>query len=506
MSFAQGVMQGQSIFEQYNKQFTQGQQKRDLAEVAKAEATESTGFTADQGKQLESYVQQGFDNVTFDDKSNAYVAKNAAGETKSVAMQGVTDFMGKRTAGGADAARASAYADVIGKTDPLKGFDLRQQMSNQAHATKRQGREEKQWANEDDVERIDSEIGQKFKQSLMGPDGAPRQATADDYLANSQQRAFALAQGGHTKAADQAMKDHMAQSHIKIQMEAAQRKEAAGKAAAAIGAGDYSVAADFYNRYVPSGSKVTGIEPGKDGQLVMSRTGLDGKAMAPMTFKNQGEALSMLQSLDNPMALYQYSQGEFQNQLSLRREKRADNSEVRADTQLQLSKNAEGRAAASHAAAMADRREIPSVREQLAREADPGISEAGARAARLGVTPVPGTAKEKYSYDPVKVQKTFGELIPGTFGNEDKIKRNPAEEKKFAQFMADNKIRDTDRALVLYQESKAQSERQSKVNAEKIQARVRENMTPERLAATAKKYNMTIEQVSQELAKKGFTK
>lgn len=506
MSFAQGVIQGQSIFEQYNKQFNQGQQKRDLAEVAKAEATESTGFTAEQGQQLEGYVKEGFDNVTFDDKSNAYVAKNAAGEAKTVAMQSVTDLMGNRTAGGADNARAQAYANVIGKTDPLKGFDLRQQLSNQAHVVKRQGREEKQWATEDDVERIDSEIGQKFKQSLVGPDGAPRQATADDYLANSQQRAFALAQRGHTKAADQAMKDHMAQSHIKIQMEAAQRKEAAGKAAAAIGAGDYSVAADFYNRYVPSGSKVTGIEPGKDGQLVMSRTGLDGKAMAPMTFKNQGEALSMLQSLDNPIALYQYSQGEFQNQLSLRREKRADNAEVRANEQLQLSKNAEGRAAASHAVAMAERREIPSVREQLAREADPSISDAGARGARLGIIPVPGSTKEKYSYDPVKVQKTFGELIPGTFGVDDKIKRNPAEEKKFVQFMADNKIRDTDRALVLYQQSKAQGERQSKVNAEKIQARVRENMTPERLAATAKKYNMTIEQVSQELAKQGFTK
>jgi hypothetical protein len=300
---ASGFLQGQSIFNSVQGMFKKGQQERAIDEIANAKPEESQGFTAQQGQQLEGLAKQGFDNITFDDKTQAYVAKNAAGEAKTVAMGGVTDFMGERTAGSMsreqqDNTRMLAVADVLGKTDPARGIQMRQQVQQGQHAAKRQGREEKQWAIEDDVERIDGELGKKFQQSLVGPDGAPRQATADDYLANSQERAFALAQGGHAKAADQAMKDHMAQSHIKIQMEAAQRKEAAGKTAAAIGAGDYSVAADFYNRYVPSGSKVTGIEPGKDGQLVMNRTGLDGKPMAPMTFKNQGEALAMLRSLE----------------------------------------------------------------------------------------------------------------------------------------------------------------------------------------------------------------
>lgn len=506
MSFAQGVMQGQSIFDQYNKQFNQGQQKRDLAEVAGAEATESTGFTADQGKQLEGFVKQGFDNVTFDEKTNAYVAKNAAGEVKTVAMQGVTDLMGNRTAGGADNARAQAYANVIGKTDPLKGYEFRQQMSNQAHAAKRQGREEKQWATEDDVERIDGELGKKFQQSLMGPDGAPRQATADDYLANSQQRAFALAQGGHTKAADQAMKDHMAQSHIKIQMEAAQRKEAAGKAAAAIGAGDYSVAADFYNRYVPSGTKVTGIEPGKDGQLVMNRTGLDGKPMASMTFKNQGEALSMLQSLDNPMALYQYSQGEFQNQLRLRGEKRADNADRRADRADSRAAAADGRAAASHSVAMSDRQEIRSVREALAKEANPSMTPAQLRGVRFGVLQTPGadSAKAKYDYDPVKVQKAFGETAVDPITLKETVKRNAAEEKKFMEFMGANpSIRDVDEGLVRYNRSKVQGERKGQADAEQRRSKTSAQMTDANLAATAKKYDMTVEQVVEALAKQG---
>lgn len=464
---ASGFLQGQSIFNSVQGMFKKGQQERAIDEIANAKPEESQGFTAQQGQQLEGLAKQGFDNITFDDKTQAYVAKNAAGEAKTVAMGGVTDFMGERTAGSMsreqqDNTRMLAVADVLGKTDPARGIQMRQQVQQGQHAVKRQGREEKQWAIEDDVERIDGELGKKFQQSLMGPDGAPRQATADDYLANSQQRAFALAQGGHTKAADQAMKDHMAQSHIKIQMEAAQRKEAAGKAAAAIGAGDYSVAADFYNRYVPSGSKVTGIEPGKDGQLVMNRTGLDGKPMAPMTFKNQGEALSMLQSLDNPMALYQYSQSEFQNQLRLRGEKRADNADRRADHADSRAAAADGRAAASHSVAMSDRQEIRSVREALAKEANPSMTPAQLRGVRFGVLQTPGadSAKAKYDYDPVKVQKAFGETAVDPITQKETVKRNAAEEKKFMEFMGANpSIRDVDEGLVRYNRSKVQIER-----------------------------------------------
>lgn len=463
---AAGILQGQQIFQNFHNQFQQGKQQRQLEEIANEKAQESTGFTADQGKELEGLAKQGY-AIDFDQAKNAYVARNEAGDTKTVAMQGVTDFMGERTAGSMpreqqDNARMLAMADVIGRTDPARGIQMRQQVQQGVHASKRQAREEKQWAQEDDVERIDRDIGDQFKASLVGEDGKPRAATADDYLVNSQKRAFALAQAGHTKQADAAMKDHMAQSHIKIQMDAAQRKEAAGKAAAAIAAGDYSVAADFYNRYVPSGSKVTGIEAGKDGQIVMNRTGLDGKPMEPMTIKNQGEALAMLRALDDPMALYQYSQGEFQNQLRLRGEARADNADRRADRADSRAAAADGRAAANHAETMRDRRELRDVREALAKETDPNMTATQLRAVRAGILQTPGAdnTKQKFDYDPVKVQKAFGETVTDSMTGRETVKRNQAEERKFQEFMADNpNIRDVDEGLVRYNRSKVQGER-----------------------------------------------
>ena len=96
--FAQGMAQGQSIFKTFNDQYERGQQKRELADIASAKSEESTGFTPAQGLQLEELAKQGY-QIDFDKGANAYVAKNEAGDTKSIAMSGVTDFLGERTAG-----------------------------------------------------------------------------------------------------------------------------------------------------------------------------------------------------------------------------------------------------------------------------------------------------------------------------------------------------------------------------------------------------------------------
>lgn len=184
---------------------------------------------------------------------------------------------------------------------------------------------------------------------------------------------------------------------------------------------------------------------------------------------------------------------------------------ARADAQLQLSKNADGRAsaadgraAAAHKQAMSDRREIPSVREQLAREANPNISEAGARAARLGVTPVPGTTKEKYSYDPVKVQKAFGETTVDPLTQRETVRRNAVEEQQFMKFMGDNpSIRDVDEGLLRYNRAKVQGAAKGQADLEQRRSKASAQMTDANLAATAKKYNMTVEQVVEALAKQG---
>jgi len=519
---ANGLLAGQQLAMNMFKAYQLGkgiqeenEQKEAIAEIAKAQPMESKGFTPEDGQQLDAIVKQGFDNVSFDEATKAYIAKNTAGETKTVPMSGnFTDYLGQRTPGPMSreqqtGLRLQAVADVVGRTDPAKGMQMSLQAQQGLFAARKQGREEKQWAREDSVERIDAEMGAKLKQALVGPDGQSRQATADDYLANTRERALALAQAGYAKEADQAAKDHMAQSHIQIQLQAAERKEAAGKAAAALAVGDYTQLADVYNRFVPSGDKVTGIEAGKEGQLLVQRTGLDGKPMPPITLKDRGEALAMLKALDDPMALYQYSQHELQNQLRLRAEARADNADRRAD-------NADGRAAAAHGLAMADRgerlaekRELRDVREALARETDPNMTPTQLRGVRVGLLQTPGsdTSKLKYDFDPTKVQKAFGDTTIDPLTGKEKVKRNLEEEQKFKEFMADNpSIRDVDEGLVRFNRAKVQQDRSARRAGDTVKAQVRNAMSQENLAATAKKYGMTVEEVVKELQQRGIYK
>lgn len=508
--FAQGVMQGQSIFKHYNDQFEQAQQRRDLAEIADAKAVDSTGFTPDQGKALDNAVAAGFDNVTFDDKNNAYVAKNAAGESKSIAMGGVTDFLGKRTATltpeQQDAARVTAMADVIGKTDPIRGLQLRSQARREQRDTMRDAREDKQWAQEDAITAIDNGLGKDFQASLVDAEGKPRSATVDDYLANSQKRIAALNAGGHAKAAAEELQKNLAWTHTKIQLDGKQREEAFGKAAYAAANGDYAPMQDAYNKFVPDGMKITGMEVGKDGSITMNRTGANGSAVEPKVFKNRDELLATMNTLNNPMALYQYAGSEQQRALQLKADTRADHADRRADNADRRSAAADGRAAESHAETMRERREIRSVRETLGREADPTASDARIRAYRSGVLQIPGAEKgnSKYDYDPMKVQKAFGDVTTDSLSGKETVRRNMAEEQKFQDFLGNHpEIRDVDEGLVKYNRMKIQA------NAAERQKRVSETvsaMTPEMIAKTAKRRGITEDQVIEQLKKAGISR
>lgn len=462
--FAQGMAQGQSIFKTFNDQYERGQQKRELADIASAKSEESTGFTPAQGLQLEELAKQGY-QIDFDKGANAYVAKNEAGDTKSIAMSGVTDFLGERTAGSMtqgqqDSARMNAMAGVIGKTDPMRGLQLRSEARREQRSAVRDGREDKLWAQEDAIASIDNGLGKEFQKSLTGPDGKPRAATADDYLAQSQKRITSLVAGGHAKAAGDELQKNLALMHAKIQIDGKQREEAFSKASYAAANGDYTPMQDAYNKYVPDGLRVTGVDVGKDGAITMNRTRGDGSAAEPRKFKNQDELLATMNTLNNPMALYQYAGSEQQRALQLKQD-------GRADEQLKISKSADqrawaadGRAASSHSAAMDDRQEVRSVREALAREADPNLTPTQLRAIRAGILQTPGADKSnaKYEFDPARLHKMFGDTSVDALTGKEMVKRNPAEEKKFLEFMGDNPaIRDLDEGLVKYNRSKTQA-------------------------------------------------
>lgn len=507
--FGRGFAQGQSIFNGMQRQFEDGEQRRELAKIADAKPETSTGFTADTGAELEKLAGQGY-KVAFDPGQNSYVATNDAGDTKSFAMQGITDFMGKRSAGTlsqaqVDNAKMLAMADVVGKSDPMAALRMKREVREGEYQATRQAREQKAWAKEDAVEALDAKLGQDFEASLIGEDGQKRAPTADDYMKANQQRAFAYAKAGHMKEAQSAFKENLASAYTKIQLDGAERKQALGPAMAALSSGDYSAVADFYNKFVPSGSKVTGIEAGKDGGLVMQRTGMDGQPMSPLMAKDKREAMAMLQSLENPGALYQYSQDEFSNQLKLKQDARADHADRRADEQLQLSRNADaragaaaGRAAANDSRERSERLQRADARVQLAMEQNPNLSTAQKNAIRYGVLDVPGQGDkgEKHTYNPVEIQKSFGDVVTDTLSNKETIKRNPEKEQKFIDWWSDNpQFKSQDRALQEFNRSESKARRG-----------VEKAITPEAIAYTAKVRGISEEEVRSQLKARGVLK
>ena len=154
-----------------------------------------------------------------------------------------------------------------------------------------------------------------------------------------------------------------------------------------------------------------------------------------------------------------------------------------------------------------DKRELRDVREAMARESNPSISDTQIRAVRAGILQTPGAdnAKAKYDYDPVKVQKAFGETIPGRFpGDKDTVKRDIDKERRFQEFMADNpNIRDVDEGLVKFNAADVKRTRSEKAGRASA---VQGAMSPEAIAATAKKYGMTEDQVRDKLRSQGLIK
>lgn len=214
---------------------------------------------------------------------------------------------------------------------------------------------------------LDTQVGEWFKGRLKNPDGTERAAGFDDHLAASQHRAGLLMQAGKTEAAGKVMADHNAQAAVKIQLETAQRTEALGKTAAALAAGDLGAVRDFYNTYVPDGAKVTDVQRGKDGQIVIQRETATGQPLPPTMMKDTSQVLAALSSFKDPMALYQWSQGEFKRNLEQKADVRADRADSRASA-------AAGRAAAEFAADAPERQakqDIAKLRIELANTVDP---------------------------------------------------------------------------------------------------------------------------------------
>ena len=350
MSFARNFALGSQIAGDWIDTYRDAKQRRELDEIAQAKPVESSEFTPEQGQQIEAAAAGGKNYIGYDDKIKAYMAtpKLADGEMGpaqpvEIARQApMTEFLGKKASGTMTPdqvtnARQLAMADVISKGDPIQGMRLQREV-------KQGERDDKRWMREDTAatkaeadkafaEKLDGQVGEWFKGRLKNPDGTERAPTVDDHLAASQYRAAQLTSAGKIDQAGQVLKDYAAQSLVKIQLQGAQRKEALGRTAAALASGDLDAIKGFYNEFVPDGARVTDVKRGAGGELVIQRESLDGRALPAYTMKDTGQLLSALNSFNDPMALYSWSQNEFKNNLDARKtavaERQADIAERR---------------------------------------------------------------------------------------------------------------------------------------------------------------------------------
>lgn len=469
-ALTKGYLLGQRMVLDYEA----ARDRKDMRAIAQATPEQSEGFTAEQGDQLRAAAESGQYDIGYDDAKKAYtVAPKAGGDAGLIAQQGVTDFMGQRTAGtmsqdAMDKARTSAMADVVARSNPVAAQRMRREQVQAEREDQRFGWEqsraerEQRKATEADAEAeamkaLEGEVGQFMQGRLAGPDGQARTATVDDYLAATQFKAAKLMQAGKTDAAQQAIKDYSAQSFVKIQLEGAERDKALGETIAAVNAGNIEAARGFYDRFLPDGGNITGVKRSENGSIAIERQALDGRALPPMNFKDVNHLTASLTSLKDPMAVYNWSQNEFRNTLALKADARADRGEARAD-------RAEGRAAAAHAASMADRgrgrADAAAAAEAgvaLFKEQNPNATATQIEAVRRGILPaVPKSGGYKVEAGDVTsllgtpAMDSRGQPLMDPLTGRQVVNRDPAKEAAFFAFMRDNNITDTNEALAKY--------------------------------------------------------
>jgi hypothetical protein len=162
MGWASGFRAGSDVARQAIDTYREAKQQRDFQKIAQAKPEESQGFTAEDGDQLTAIANAKRPDGTpyysvetnpeggYGVRSN-FTLPGADGQQTQPGMVGmaprtVTDFMGQRTVGtldqrGIDNARTGAYADAISQQDPVRGMQMRRQMSQDAREDTRFERE-----------------------------------------------------------------------------------------------------------------------------------------------------------------------------------------------------------------------------------------------------------------------------------------------------------------------------------------------------------------------------
>ena len=327
MGWAQGLQSGMALGNLIN----QGFDRRELAEEAKKHKLEErdyapvNDFVAQRDEAAKGLIAKGVDSdQAYQQATEQYLpqiqeASRVAGLTPqySYGGQGFDDRQAAeqalsqgRTAGMANVYRAQ------GNEEQASALEARA-LQNRA-AGLQVNKLQRDENTENKILEVDKQAGDFLTKRLTGEDGTARAATPDDMIAQIQHRATLLQKNGMGREAINAMKDWQSVAANAIQLNTAQRNEDLGRAAYAVGQGNFEPAKQFYDKHVMDGAKTTGIVQNKDGSITVSRVRDDGVKLPDTKVQSANALLATMNSFRDPMSLYNFSQNEFKNNLMIR--------------------------------------------------------------------------------------------------------------------------------------------------------------------------------------------
>jgi hypothetical protein len=194
---------------------------------------------------------------------------------------------------------------------------------------------------------VDKRSSEYLTKRLTNADGTMRTADATDLVAQVQNRAVLLNEAGLGREATKALQDWQGIAVNTMQLQKGQRENDLQVAVGALAtSGDLGPARAFYDKYVLDGAKVTNLKQNKDGSITVSRVRDDGVKLPDEKLASVQALVAGLNSFRDPMALYNYSQDQFKNNLQVRQvaatEASAKAAQSRAEDARELTKANKG--------------------------------------------------------------------------------------------------------------------------------------------------------------------
>lgn len=341
MSFARNFALGQQIAKTAMDTYEDARRKRDFQEVMDAKPEQS--YTGADGQFLENIANakdtQGNNVYQLDARQDGTYGLRVRGmDGNYTAVDGPaiapsqTQFLGTTTQGKLtepqiERMRYKALADRTARYDPKEALRMRRELGVMerddqrfAQDTWRFGQEQERAQREAGEREIDDQIKKQssewWAKRLSNPDGTQRAPSTDDYMAAAQNRAYLLFQNGRQDQGVAAVRDYMQGAASQIQLQTAERNQALSRVAASAAAGDLTALKDFYNTYVPDGARVVDVrQDPKTKAVTVFRETTDGRQLPSSTLKDMGQVMAALNTFNDPMSLYKYTQDQFMNDL-----------------------------------------------------------------------------------------------------------------------------------------------------------------------------------------------